>query len=159
MAFNLITLSDALKKPLDSTINCAIKVLEIGDFVEYKNKEGDTRRYRVVKVADATECVLIRAYNTKLLTNLEAGKCYMFQNLLRKAGEHHLWCVSLTKSCDWASFEIPDTLTLNRQADITTLAEAIISPGTSNIKAKIVQVCIATHKKRKFIFGMMKHIY
>ena len=92
----------------------------------------------------------------KLLINIEAGKSYMLSGLIRKIGEHCLWAVSTTTVCEWAPFEVPDTLLHmeskhgSRGQETTSLAKALISTSTSTIKAKIVQVCILVFSLKKY---------
>lgn len=143
MAINLISLAEALKQPLDTTVSITAKLLDIGDMQQNTTKDNKIRRYRVLRIADTSENLHIRSYNMKEFLLFEAGKFYLFQNLVRKAGEHCFWAVSSTKGCEWAPFEIPDKIlssTIKTSVQTTTLEEALISKATSDVTAKILQV-------------------
>ena len=127
MAFNLLSLS--------------AEVLEIRDFHQYRNSDNESRRYKVIRIADSTANIQIRLYNQKMMDNLEAGKCYLFTNLYRKQ-EHALWAFKTSGLGEWAPLDIPDSI-LNSTTDTTkrtSLAEAIISPSVSHVAGKILQV-------------------
>ena len=144
MAFSLTTLSDALQKPKDSVITVTGKVLEISDFHEYKNSDNETRRYKVIRIADCSANVQIRTYNQKMIDSLEAGKSFLFTNLYRKQGEHCMWAVKTSGLCEWAPLGIPENI-IKSTTDTTvtsraSLAEAMISNSLSHVAGKILQV-------------------
>ena len=142
MAFTLLSLSEKLEQARDTTVTVTAKVLEISDFHQYRNSDNESRRYKVIRIADSTANIQIRLYNQKMMDNLEAGKCYRFTNLYRKQGEHALWAVKTSGLGEGAPLDIPDSI-LNSTTDTTkktSLAEAIISPSVSHVAGKILQV-------------------
>ena len=65
MALSITTLADAFRVNLDRAVTVAVKVIEIGDMIEYKTTDKETMRYRIVRVADETANLQMRIYSKK----------------------------------------------------------------------------------------------
>ena len=92
MAIKIASLADAIKLELDTTVTVAVKILEISDYHEYVNSSKDSRRYKIIRVADESANLEIRVYSQKLIMMVEAGKCYLLTNLLKKWQPKPLGC-------------------------------------------------------------------
>ena len=139
MAIKIASLADAIKLELDTTVTVAVKILEISDYHEYVNSSKDSRRYKIIRVADKSANLEIRVYSQKLIMMVEAGKCYLLTNLLKNNGNQSLWAVKSSGGCEWTEIKNVRTEATTRN-ERTVLAEAVISPGVSNIGGKILQV-------------------
>ena len=147
MSFQISKLKDAINLDPDVNTDIAVKVLQRSDAVEYKNKANQDRKYYTLVVADESAHCVVRNYNAKLMSLLTVGKNVLIKNVLKKMGEHSLWIVSTSKVFDWATVQVPQHVVDASMApapargeEITSLEKAIISPSTSKVVAKIVQV-------------------
>ena len=86
MSFTLTSLNEAFAMEPNSECSVALKVIEIGDTITYKNQQGQERSYYVMKVADEVHVTAIRNYQVRSKTLVNAGKTYSFLNIIRLVG-------------------------------------------------------------------------
>ena len=145
MSFTLTSLNEALAMEPNSECSVALKVIEIGDTITYKNQQGQERSYYVMKVADEVQVTAIRNYQVRSKTLVNAGKTYAFLNIIRKVGDESFWTTKNTNIIGWVSLNVPDNV-MNQTVSTTPensprkLNQAIQSGSTSLVKGKIVQV-------------------
>ena len=129
----------------NSECSVALKVIEIGDTITYKNQQGQERSYYVMKVADEVQVTAIRNYQVRSKTLVNAGKTYAFLNITRKVGDESFWTTKNTNIIGWVSLNVPDNV-MNQTVFTTPensprkLNQAIQSGSTSLVKGKIVKV-------------------
>ena len=116
------------------------------DLLSYDKKTGQALKYFNAIGAAGNYIYRLKIYQIHKFTVVRTGLSYKFANCIEKADG--LWVVSkssigFTKPVDVdKDLQIPD-LPEEEPADgpKRTLAQALISPSRSSVKAKIVKVC------------------
>ena len=65
MSFTLTSLNEAFAMEPNSECSVALKVIEIGDTITFKNQQGQERSYYVMKVTDEVQVTAIRNYQVR----------------------------------------------------------------------------------------------
>ena len=143
----LITIREAINLPAETKATFVGKICSVGTVETYK-VDGEERKYITLAVCDATDYTIVRVYQINRVVGLEAGKCYLFSQVIRKTGIASFWAVSKSRISCWADIETPDNIikaageaSLKEEPNkLKTLEEALNSTSTSRIKGKVVQV-------------------